>query len=262
MASRSMWNGSLVWTSLIHIPVKLYTATEDGDMHFRMLHDADGGNIKFRRFCSACDKEVEQINIVKGYELPTHECIMLTDEDMASLPLASAKAITIEKFVDIKDVPNVYFEGRTYYIQPDKIALKAYALLRQALRQSRTYALVKVALRSKESMGVLRADGDVLVLELLRWPSEIREPEMPVLDTPVKLTTKEQQLARQLVEDMRGKFDPQNFTNDYQAALGMLVEGKISNHKPQAKAAPANLGAPDLTAALTASVTERRKRKS
>src|SRR5579864_2323421 len=170
----SMWKGAVSF-GLVMIPVKLYTATEQKDIAFRQVHREDGGRIRFRRFCSVDDQEIPYEDIAKGYELPTGEMVVLTDEDMADLPLPTTKSIEVLQFAPAEQLDPILF-NKSYYVEPESAGARAYVLLRDALEQSGRIAIAQVALRQREALATLRSRDGVLVLETLLWPDEIRTP--------------------------------------------------------------------------------------
>src|SRR3954463_5966291 len=142
---RSIWKGAISF-GLVTIPVKLYSATEQGDVSFHQVHREDGGRIRFKRVCTKCGEEVPYSDIAKGYELPGGEIIVLTDDDLANLPLSSSRRIDVLLFAPMEQVDPIYF-NKSYYLEPEKQGAKPYALLRDALENSGKVAVVKIALR-------------------------------------------------------------------------------------------------------------------
>src|ERR1700745_350610 len=183
---RSMWKGAVSF-GLVMIPVKLYAATETKDIAFRQVHREDGGRIRFRRFCTIDEQEVPYEDIAKGYELPGGEVVVLTEEDMAELPLPTTKNIEVVQFCPIEQLDPILL-NRSYYVEPEAAGARAYCLLRDALEQSGKIAIAQVALRQRESLAILRVRDGVLVLETLLWPDEIRPTAFPFLDQDIEVT--------------------------------------------------------------------------
>jgi DNA end-binding protein Ku len=256
---RSIWKGTVSF-GLVTIPVKLYSATEERDVAFHQVRRSDGSRIKYKRVAAADGEEVPYAEIAKGFELPTGETVVLTDEDFADLPLTTQKTVDVLQFVPLEEVDPIYF-ARSYYLEPDKTGLKPYVLLREALADSGRVAIVKVALRQRESLACLRVRDDVLVLETMLWPDEIREPDFSVLDGEVDVKPAEVKMAQSLIDALSGDFDPTQFTDEYRAALETLIEAKAEGHAVVAPAAAeADTGAVvDLMAALRASVEAAKK---
>jgi DNA end-binding protein Ku len=258
---RSIWNGSISF-GLVSIPVKLYSATEEKDVSFHQVHAADGGRIRMRRVCSLDGEEISYSDIAKGYELPGGEVGILTDDDLADLPLASSRTIDVLEFVPLEEVDPIYF-ARSYYLEPDGAASKAYMLLREALERSGRVALVKVALRQRESLATLRVRERVLVLEVMLWPDEIRRPEFEFLNEEPELRPKELEMASSLIDALASDFDPGRYTDAYREALRALIDAKIEGRELVAPPDARETGVVvDLMAALEKSVTAARRERN
>jgi DNA end-binding protein Ku len=226
---RSMWKGAISF-GLVMIPVRLYAATEQKDISFRQVHREDGGRIRFRRFCSIDDEEIPYEDIAKGYELPTGEMVVLTDEDMSDLPLPTTKAIEVLQFAPAEQLDPILF-NRSYYVEPETAGARAYVLLRNALEQSGRVAVAQVALRQRESLATLRVRDGVLVLETLLWPDEVRPADFPFLDQDIEVKPQELTMAASLIESMTSQFDPDAFHDNYREALIELVEAKVAGRE-------------------------------
>ncbi len=252
---RAIWKGAISF-GLVSIPVRLYSATEERDVSFHQVHREDGGRIKYKRTCSIDGEEVPYADIAKGYELDTGEIVVLTDEDLADLPLSTAKVVDVLQFVPLEQVDPIYF-NKSYYLEPDKAAGKPYVLLRDALEASGMVALVKVAIRSREQLSTLRVRDGVLVLETMLWPDEIRTPDFGFLDEDVSARPQELAMAESLIESMAGDFDPTQYHDEYREALQQVIDAKVAGREvvePEpAAAAPAG-EVIDLMAALRQSV--------
>ncbi len=224
-----MWKGAISF-GLVMIPVKLYAATEQKDIAFRQVHREDGGRIRFRRVCSIDGVEVPYEDVAKGYELPDGEMIVLTDEDMADLPLATSKSIEVMHFAPADQLDPILF-SRSYYVEPENTGVRAYALLRDALERSGKIAIAQVALRQRESLATLRTRDGVLVLETLLWPDEVRAADFPFLDDDVEVRSQELQMASSLIDSMTVDFDPDEYHDRYREALQELVEAKVEGRE-------------------------------
>lgn len=225
---RAIWKGAVSF-GLVSVPVKLYAATESHDVSFRQVHVKDGGRIRYQRVCSIDGEEVPYSDIAKGYETEDGEMVVLTDDDMAALPSTSSREISVEKFVPREQIDPLLFE-KSYYLEPESTGRKPYALLREALREADRMAVVTVALRNRTTTAVLRVReterGDVIVLQTMMWPDEVRVPDFSVeLDGEVKPA--EVKMAKMLVETLAGDFDPGEFEDDYAEAVETLVRTKI-----------------------------------
>lgn len=261
---RAIWKGAVAF-GLVNVPVKLYAATGEHEVPLHQVHRTDGGRIRYRRTCSVCGEPVEMSDIAKGYETDDGQLVVLTDEDMAELPLATEREIAVLEFVPADQVDPILL-AKTYYLEPDKTAAKPYALLREALATTDRMAVVKVALRQRESMAVLRVRDDVICLQTLLWPDEVREADFPILEADVNVRPQELAMASSLVESLAADFDPSGFEDSYRAALESLIEAKVSSGSTrQAPTSDAGEGdgdgggqVVDLLAALQRSVEKAR----
>jgi len=221
---RSIWKGSLSF-GLVNVPVKLYSATEDHDLSLHQVHDEDGGRIRYQRKCEICGKVVDYEHIAKAY-VDGEETVMITDEDLASLPVERSKDIDVVEFVPSDQIDPIMFE-KAYYLAPDSKSNKAYVLLRRTLEDSDRTAIVQFALRQKTRLAALRVKDDVLVLQTLLWEDEVREARFPELDEVPRISADELKMGRQLVESFASDFTPEKFTDEYQEQLKTLVEAKL-----------------------------------
>ena len=221
---RAIWKGAVSF-GLVSVPVKLYSATESHDISFRQVHAKDGGRIKYQRVCSIDGEEVPYSDIAKGYETEDGEMVIIDDSDMEDLPVSSSREIAVEKFVPSEQIDPMLFE-KSYYLEPEKTGAKPYALLRQALLDSDRMALVTVALRNRTSLAVLRVRDDVIVLQTMMWPDEVRQPDFGSVDTS-DAKPAEVKMANMLVETLAGDFEPDEFEDDYRTAIEEMVRAKI-----------------------------------
>jgi DNA end-binding protein Ku len=251
---RTIWKGAISF-GLVTIPVKLYSATQEQDVSFHQVHRDDGGRIKYQRVCSVDGQQVAYADIAKGYELPTGEVVVLTDEDFADLPLVTSKTVEVLQFVPLEQVDPMYFDS-SYYLEPEDLGVKPYVLLRDALDRSARVALVKVALRQRERLACLRSKGGVLVLETMLWPDEIRAPDFGFLSDDVTARPQELAMAESLIEALAGDFDPTEYHDEYRAALQQVIEAKVEGREVVAPPGQATEegAVVDLMAALRASV--------
>jgi DNA end-binding protein Ku len=256
---RSIWKGAISF-GLVTIPVKLYSATEQKDVTFHQVRRSDGSRIRYKRVAAVDGEEVPYGDIAKGYELSSGETVVLTDEDFKDLPLTTNRAIDVLQFVPLEEVDPIYFE-KSYYLEPDKAGVKPYVLLRDALEQSGKVAVVKVALRNRESLAVLRVREGVFVLETMMWPDEVRTPEFGFLDEQVAVRPQELAMAGSLIETLSGDFDPTQYKDEYREALQAVIEAKVEGREvvQPAETQPTSGTVVDLMAALRASVEAAKK---
>lgn len=250
---RSIWKGAISF-GLVTIPVKLYSATEQKDVSFHQVHREDGGRIRYKRVCTVDGEEVAYADIAKGYELPTGDMVVLTDDDFADLPLSSSRRIDVLQFTPAEQIDPIYF-AKSYFLEPDAQGAKPYVLLRDALERSGQVAIVKVALRQRESLATLRVRDGIFVLETMLWPDEVRTADFGFLDEDIDLRPQELKMAESLIETMVADFDPSEYKDAYREALQEVIDAKVAGREVVQVEGPAEAGpAVDLMAALRASV--------
>jgi DNA end-binding protein Ku len=255
---RSIWNGAISF-GLVSIAVKVYAATEQKHIRFHQLHAADGSRVRYQRMCVGCGEEVAYEDLAKGYDLGGEDMVMLTDDDFAGLPLASTRAIDVLEFVPADQIDPILY-ANAYFLEPDGAAVKPYLLLREALVHTNQIAIVKVALRHREQLATLRVRANVLMLNTILWPDELREPTFPFLDADVETRPAELTMATSLIESMATDFHPKRYTDDYRLALQAVVEAKVAGREivPGEQDTAAPTAAADLMAVLRASVERAR----
>ncbi len=221
---RSIWKGAITF-GLVNVPVKIYSATEDHDVKLHQVHDEDGGRIRYQRRCEVCSKVVDYEHIDKAYE-EGDRTIVLTSEDLSTLPEESSREIDVVEFVPNDQIDPLRLE-KSYYLEPDSTSIKAYVLLRRTLEETDRTAIVQFALRQKTRLGALRARGDVLTIQGLLWDDELREANFESLDAHTRISAKELELSASLVDSLSDDFEPERFTDEYQADLRRLIETKL-----------------------------------
>ncbi|MHC3472395.1 non-homologous end joining protein Ku [Streptomyces sp. 7R007] len=250
---RSIWNGAISF-GLVSIPIKLVNATENHSISFRQIHTEDGGRIRYRKVCELEEKEVSSSEIGKGYEDADGTIIPITDEDLAHLPLPTARTIEIVAFVPAERIDPLQMDAAYYLAAGGAPAAKPYTLLREALKRSNKVAIAKFALRGKERLGMLRVVGDAIAMHGLLWPDEVRAPEGVAPDTKVKVNDKELDLADALMNTL-GEIDLEDLHDEYREALEEVVAAKAAGETPPETPEPARSGKVlDLMAALEKSV--------
>jgi DNA end-binding protein Ku len=243
--------------------VRVFSATDERGVSFRQVHAADGGRIRYRRVCELDGEEVPYSDIAKGYDLGGGDIVVLTDEDLEQLPLASSKSVDVMQFVDADEFDPVAIH-RSYYLQADQHGAKPYVLLRDALARAGKVAIVKVALRQRESLAAIRPHGDVLIMQMMLWPEEIRDPSALAPDSDVSVREQEIAMAESYIETMSGAFKPEDYTDEYAAALREVVEAKVAGREVVAveEAAEPAGEVVDLMEALRQSVARAKERRA
>lgn len=221
---RAVWKGAVTF-GLVNVPVKLYSATEDHDVSLHQVHDEDGGRIRYQRKCEVCGKVVAYQNIDKAYD-DGERTVVITDADLKSLPAERSREIEVVEFVPTEQIDPIMLD-RSYFLEPDSASSKAYVLLRETLESTDRTAIVRMALRQKTRLAALRVRDDVLVVQTLLWSDEVREAAFKSLEEPVKVTAKELDLSKQLVESLVSDFEPEQFVDEYQQELRTLIEAKL-----------------------------------
>jgi DNA end-binding protein Ku len=256
---RAIWKGAVSF-GLVSIAVKLYSATEEKDIRFHQVHRTDGGRIKYQRTCSIDGEVVSFDDIAKGYDIGGGEMVILTDEDFSELPLSTSRAIDVLEFVPADQIDPILF-AKAYYLEPEGQAAKPYVLLRDALQDADRVAIVKIAIRQREQLATLRVRDDVLVLNTMLWPDEVRTPDIGFLDEDIETRPAELAMASSLIDSMAGSFKADEFTDNYRAALQEVIDAKVEGREivqpEETEEAPA--AAVDLMAALKASVERARQ---
>ena len=250
--ARAIWRGAITF-GMVHIPVRLYTATESKDVSFRQLHRDDHSRVRYLRWCPVDERELAPEEIVRGYEYAKDSYVVLEEKEFEGLPVASKHTITLSAFVEASEIDPIYYE-KSYYLEADETGEKPFALLLRALTERGLTGIAKIAIRNREQLCALRASGDALVLETLLHADEIRPVVGDVGD--VDVSDPELQMALSLIEMMRQPFDPASYTDDYREALTALITAKLEGGEVvtgEVAPQPATQVV-DLMAALRASV--------
>ncbi|MFN3923511.1 Ku protein [Pseudarthrobacter scleromae] len=221
---RAIWKGAIAF-GLVNVPVKVYSATEDHDISLHQVHNADGGRIRYQRRCEVCSQVIDYSDIEKAFE-EDGRTVVLSKDELKAIPAENSHEIDVVQFVPSEQLEPMMFE-KSYYLEPDSKSPKAYVLLRKALEDTDRVAIVQFALREKTRLGALRIKDDVLVLQSLLWPDEVREANFPSLEADVRISAQERDMSAALVESMAADFDPASFTDDYQVQLRQLIEAKL-----------------------------------
>jgi DNA end-binding protein Ku len=257
---RSFWKGAVSF-GLVTIPIRLYTATESKDVTFHLLHAKDGVRIKQQRYCPEDDDVIPWNEVVRGYEYGPDQYVIMTDEDFEKVPVKTVHTIEIAQFVSISEIDPIHYE-RTYYIEPEEVGKKPYALLRRTLEESGRVAIAKVALRNKEQLCCLRVKDGVIVMETMLYPDEIKSHgELNLPEKDMKVSDRELTMATSLVDMLTEEFDPSRYKDEYRQAMLELIEAKAEGQEEVVRPAPAVGKVTDLMTALKASIEAAKRDK-
>ncbi len=253
---RAIWTGTISF-GLVNVPVRMYSAIDETDLRFHLVHEPDGGRIGYQKICKAEGEPVPDDEVVKAFEFEPGELVVLTDEDFDAAKTEGVKTIEISDFVPYEEIDPIYFE-RTYFLGPQDGSEKVYGLLREAMEQTGLAAVGKYVLRDRQHLGCLRVREGVITLEKLFFHEEIR-PAQDIAPAGVKVPKAELELATALIEQFKGSFEPEKYTDTYRDALCAIIKAKqkgetIEAAEPETEEEPA-----DLLAALKASVEAAKK---
>ncbi len=225
---RPIWKGHISF-GLVSIPITLYSAEKRFDLHFKLLDSRDKAKIRYSRVNEVTGEEVPWDQIVKGYEYDDDKYVLIDDEEFKKVAVEATRTIEIEDFVAVDSIDHVYFD-KPYFVVPDKKNQKGYVLLREVLRNTGKAGIARVVIHTREYLSTLFVTGDVLVLELLRFEQELRNPkefELPGNDlSDYKVAKKEVDLAEKLVEAMTTKWEPEKYEDEYRAELMEWIQKK------------------------------------
>ncbi len=250
---RSMWKGSISF-GLVNIPVKMYTATQEKQIRFNQLHNLCHTPIKYAKVCPHCERKVEEEEIVRGYEYEKGRYVVLTDEELEGFRQRSTGTVDILRFVDLHEIDPVYF-NKTYYLEPSETGGKAYLLLKQALSTSGRIAVAQITIRSKSSLAVIRTYHNILALETIFYPDEIRSADRLNVSASAPINEQELTMARSLIDSLTEPFQPEHYSDERRVEMLRLIEGKIEGREfAPAPSGTAKEPAIDLLAALEASL--------
>ena len=258
---RPLWKGAISF-GMVTIPIKLYTATEEKDVHFNMLHAEDMSRIKQKRFCAEEDVEVSNDEIVKGYEITPGRYVTMEDEDFSKVPLATTRTIDIQEFVSLDQIDPIYYQ-KTYFLEPEEIGIKPFALLMKTLEETERVAIAKVAMRQKEQLCTLRIREGTIVLETMFYADEVRSAkDLALPGDDIKVNDKELAMAKMLVDTMTSEeLDLSQYKDEYREALLEIIQKK-SEGLTIDEPVPVTAKITDLSEALRASVEAIRKSRS
>lgn len=249
----TVWKGAISF-GLVHVPVKMFSATEDKDISMRYIHKECGSPLSYIRKCPVCEEEVAWEEITKGYEYEKGKFVLFEKEELEQLAEQNSKNITILDFVDLTEIDPIYFQ-KTYYLSPDQAGANAYRLLLEAMKQSGKIGIAKIAIRSKSSLAAIRVLDECLSIETIFYPDEIRPiAQVPNLPERTEVNSKELDMAKLLIEQLSTPFEPEKYTDDYRERLLDLINSKVSGEEIKIAPARQETNVVDLMAALQASI--------
>ncbi len=257
---RTMWKGAVNF-GLINVPIKMFTATESKTISFKNLHKECHTPIKQKKYCPNCEREVEYEDIVKGYEYQKDSFVIIEEEDLEAIPGEKSKTIDIVEFVKLEQIDPIYFD-KSYYLAPEDAGKKAYKLLVKALNETGKIAIAKVVIRSRESLVALRVYDEIMVMETMHYPDEIRNSnEVPGTNYELNISEQEIKMAKELIEGLATDFSPEKYDDNYRTKLLEIIESKVQGKEIRHVKEKPNTGVIDLMEALQASLDMVKKEK-
>lgn len=251
----TIWKGAISF-GLVNIPVKMFAATEDRDIKFKYLHKKCRTPVKYEKICPYCNEEISPDDIVRGFEYEAGRYVVLEEEDFEAVKPQKARTIEILDFVSLSEIDPIYFE-KSYYISPQETGGKAYSLLKQAMKDTGKIAVAKMTIREKQSLAALRVVGDVLVIETIFYPDEVRDTEqIPGIPKEMKIDERELNMAVQLIENLTSKFSPEKYKDEYREALLELIRKKAEGEEIVSAPEAPQRNVIDLMQALQASLQQ------
>lgn len=252
----TMWKGSISF-GLVNIPVKMFAATEDKDIRFKILHKKCRTPIKQERVCPTCKEEIGPDDLVRGFEYEPGKFVLIDDEDLEAIRPATARTAEILDFVDLREIDPIYFD-KSYYLAPqENNGDKAYSLLRQAMQKTGRIAIAKITLRNKQSLAVIRVLNNILILETIFYPDEVRPvSQVPGVPENVRIEERELAMAEQLIESLTAEFKPEKYKDEYREELMNLIRKKAEGKEIVTAPEAPQRNVVDLMAALQASLQQ------
>jgi DNA end-binding protein Ku len=259
---RAIWKGNISF-ALVSIPISLFSATRKNELSFHYLHKKDMSPVSYKRFCDAENSEVPWEEITRGYEYEKDQYLEITDEDLDKADIELTNTIQIQEFVQENEIDPVYFD-KPYYLEPQKGGERAYALMRDALAQSKKVGIAKVVLKSREHLAAVKSVGNMLTLQTMRFSHEIVDAGALNLPAKAEISKKEMDLANTLIDSMSDKFDPNRYKDDYYDKVLGIIQMKVAGVTPQVPApkGPGPAKVVDLMEILKQSLNETKKAKA
>jgi DNA end-binding protein Ku len=252
---RAFWKGVISF-GMVAIPVKMYTATETKAITFHILHKKCLTRTRQVIYCPTDNEYLDRKDTARGYEFTKGRYVVLTDDDFSKIPLKTAHAINILRFVDETEIDPTYYSG-SHYLEPEELGAKPFRLLSESLRKTGLVGIAKVVLQRREHLCCLRPHGEILALHTMRFKDEI-VPADQLVPSKAEVTAEELNMAVSLIKVMVGRFQPENYRDEYQSALKQIVEAKVRGEKIAAPVEP-KIEIGDLMASLRASIDAARK---
>src|SRR5262245_19586370 len=259
---RAIWKGSIAF-GLVNIPIGLYPATRREELKFRLLRRSDLSPINYKRIAEADGKEVPWEEIVKGYEYEKGRFVVLKEEDFRRADIEATQSVDIMEFVPLPEIDPIFFD-RPYYLEPEKKGIKAYALLREALKRSGQVGTAKVVIKTRQHLSAVKPEKNALLLELMHFPDELIEAESLQIPNNAPVRPQELKMANELIEKMSGKWEASKYSDEYKNALLELIHKKAERggEAPPEKATKKQKGPKviDLVSVLQESLEKARKK--
>jgi DNA end-binding protein Ku len=254
----TVWKGAISF-GLVHVPVKMFSATEDKDISMRYIHKTCITPLSYVRKCTTCEKEVEWEEISRGYEYEPGRFVLFEKDELEQINGEANKEIKILDFVQLTDIDPVYFQ-KTYYLGPGETGSGAYSLLMESMRQTGKIGIARVSIRSKSSLAAIRVIDNCLAMETIFYPDEIRSfTQVPNLPEQPVVQEKELQMAKMLIDQLSTEFDPEKYKDEYRGRLLEAIEHKVAGEEIQTAPEQNRMNVIDLMSALQASLDATKK---
>ncbi len=257
---RAIWKGAINF-GLVTIPVGMYTATDNKTPRFKQLRKTDHSPIRYKRVAEADGEEVVWEDIVKGYEFEKDRYVVFTDEELASAHPESNKLVDVVQFVDESEIDPMMYKS-SYYLAPEKVGVKAYRILEEALKEKARVAIAKVSIREKQQLATLRAKDGMIVMETMFWPDELREAAFEDMETEVEIRPEEVEMAATIIDNLTRPFEAEEYKDSTREAIEGLAAKKVAGEEIVAPASPEPTKVVDLLEALKASVEATKQKQA
>jgi DNA end-binding protein Ku len=257
---RAIWKGAINF-GLVTIPVGMYTATDNKTPRFKQLRKSDHSPIRYKRVAEADGEEVQWDDIVKGYEFEKDRFVVFTDEELAAANPEGDKLVDVIQFVDEEEIDPMMYQ-KSYYLAPEKTGVKAYRILKEALEDKGRVGIAKVSIREKQQLATIRVKDDVIVMETMFWPDEIRAAEFEELGANVEIRPEEIEMAATIIDNLTRPFEGEEYIDKTRQAVEELAEKKVAGQEIVAPASPEPTKVVDLLDALKASVEATKEKQA